>query len=86
MRTILAKCRSVRYLDGMDNLYENTNTGRVCCEKHIGHEATIAFRNTPKARSVKTSFGTIRRMTETDRIEWIEMVKTMWASGCESCK
>lgn len=73
-------------LGDMHNLYENTHSGSVTCQKHLGCEASAAFQAKPNAKSVKTSFGTIRKMTETERTEWLEMVSSMWASGCESCR
>ena len=67
-------------------LFENTNTGAIRCHNHMGHEATVKFGAKPTAKSVKTSFGTIRKMTATEVAEWTEMVKGMWATGCEVCK
>ena len=67
-------------------LFENTHSGSVCCRKHLGCEATAIFNAKPNAKSVKTSFGTIRKMTDTQVAEWIDMVASIYASGCESCK
>jgi hypothetical protein len=67
-------------------LFENTHSGSVCCRKHLGYEATAGFTAKPTAKSVKTTFGTVRKMNEAHVAEWMGMVSSMWASGCESCK
>jgi len=67
-------------------LFENTHSGSICCAKHLGFEASTKFAGKPNAKSVKTSFGTIRKMNETQVAEWRELVASMYASGCEICK
>lgn len=67
-------------------LFENTHSGSVCCRKHLGCEATALFTAKPNAKSVKTAFGTVRKMNDAQVAEWMELVSSMWASGCESCK
>lgn len=67
-------------------LFENTHSGSVCCRQHLGYEATALFTAKPNAKSVKTTFGTVRKMNDAQVAEWMELVSSMWASGCESCK
>lgn len=67
-------------------LFENTHSGSVCCAKHLGMEASTKFASKPNAKSVKTSFGTIRKMDQANIAGWMEMVGDLYASGCEICK
>lgn len=67
-------------------LFENTNSGSIVCRKHLGMEATARFEMKPTAKSVKTAFGTIRKMSEADAQGWIEYVGDRYINGCESCK
>ena len=70
----------------MHNLYENTNSGSIVCEKHLGCEASARFGAKPNAKSVKTTFGTIRKMSDADAQEWIGYVGERYPNGCESCR
>ncbi len=70
----------------MHNLYENTHSGSIVCEKHLGYEASAHFGAKPNAKSFKTSFGTIRRMTTADAQEWVGIVGDRYPNGCECCR
>lgn len=67
-------------------LFENTHSGSICCRKHLGYEATVRFEAKPNAKSVKTSFGTIKKMSALEAEAWVDYVKDHYANGCESCR
>ena len=70
----------------MHNLYENIHSGSVVCEKHLGYEATAGFAAKPNAKTVKTSFGTVLRMSDARRNAWLQDIADIYPSGCECCK
>jgi hypothetical protein len=70
----------------MNTLYENIQSGEVVCHQHLGFQATCAFEAKPKAKSVRTSFGTIRKMNQADTAEWMNLVGDKYHTGCEICR